>query len=53
MTKQDDLDRMKEYMQMHSVELVVMSGSAPNTRTRLFEDVSRTIKRTYGGYDCG
>jgi transcription elongation factor SPT6 len=44
MNKEGDLDRMKEYLQMHSVELIVMSGSAPNTRTRLYEDVRRVVE---------
>jgi transcriptional accessory protein Tex/SPT6 len=43
-TKQSDLDRMLEYLQMHSVELIVMSGTAPNTKTRLWEDVKRVVE---------
>jgi transcriptional accessory protein Tex/SPT6 len=42
--KKYDMDRMLEYLKLHSIELVVMSGTSPNTKTRLFEDVKRVVE---------
>lgn len=44
--REREMERLKRHIKDHNVEVIVMSGSAPNTRTRLYEDVKRLIEES-------